>query len=1301
MKHLIAKVLILFATLFCFNNAIANHIVGMEIRYKSVGIRQYEVSLKMYRECSGIQMCGACSAGPTPTGCAQDITVAGVAAPTGLPHNLPSQTCNTTNFGTFSLPIATGVNAFDVMQLCNLTKSTCTNCNTRAAGTFAPGIEVYNFKGTLNLSFIPASCCWVSIGTANSLCCRNSAITTIANPSATGIFADAKLNICLSTANESPVFMNESEPIIPSGADAFVNLGAYDPDGDSISFRLGSIEASRGVSVPFSVPYSQGAPFPYLGIPGTSPPLLPPQGINLDPVSGLIRFRPMGLFAAVLSIEVLEWRKINNVTTLIGITKRDLQLYSQFINNTNKPGIRVYYNGSITNANTINVCNENQVCFNVISPSSGWTGNDTTDLEISFGSNNATATITRPYNTSTRSINGPKYDTLSICISGLNNNTNFANKPYLLHIKAKNRLCPINTSIIRSIVINKLSLSSNISMVKQSKFYGLPIYARINLNGNTGFIKDSTQWFVESSPGSNNFIFAGAGSDTLNNTYTLNQGGWHKIRASLYSTTCERVTISDSVFGKFMMIDVLKINPEKCLGDSNGQVILRRLGGVGSTRVSLQKTTPGTPFFIPLAEVDTFNRLPKDNYLIRIVDSLNNRDSIQVTINRNSTPYIANAASLVHINCFGDSTGSAVLNFTGGDSLGLRYYSYDSLNWQLSNVFTKLTAGAYRFLVKDSSNCRGSQNLSINQSPQLVVNSFVVQPIKCKGDSNATVLIQTTGGSWPYQAKFEQGNYASTFTFSNLKANNYQITVRDNKGCLKPINAIVSEPNTKFAGNVELVQPLCHLQPGNAQVFVSGGTAPYQYWLSGNSPDNSSIFNAISAGNKIIYARDSNQCLLSFNITINNPPALSFQHKKTDINCNADTNGSITFIPTGGTKPYQYKINNKAYQSDSIFLNLGSGTYTLSLRDSGACVQNAQTIITSRTPILNTISTSNESCLGAKDGTATTNISGGVSPYSIIWQTNPPINGNKATGLGNGKYYLQVTDSLNCSKTDSFNINFNPPYAGEVICGTSFIEDTKKVSIVWNKTLGKTTGAYKLFYQYDVNGTATELASVPITATSSIIDSVSNKDGVVFYRISAIDTCGNPSAMSNPIATPLLSINKSGNLINLSWNSQNLAPEITGFQIYKGINNNPFSLLSSVALPQNTYTDSLTSTGSLKYYLEAIGSLNCGANFKIKSNLVQNIANGVGDINFKNLDFLLFPNPAENWVEVRSIYKQSFNQIKVFSMQGQLLLIHNLQNPSYEKSLDIYGFANGVYQVQILSENNIIRTLPLVVNDNP
>jgi hypothetical protein len=1292
-KLTFATVLLLFC--LSLNTAFASHVAGVEIRFKSVSTRVYEVTLKLYRDCSGIQLCGSCQSGTAPTGCTQNVQVFGSAPPSGLPHNLPSQTCNNFNYGSYTLPIATGISVFDAVQLCNISKSVCTNCNSRTPGTFTPGMEVYTFRGNVDLTGLPASCCWVSIGIANP-CCRNNAVTTLQSPGSLALFGDAQLNICLTSPNESPVFMNEADPVVISGRLFSYSIGAYDLDGDSISYRLGSTQVSRGVTAPYSSPYSDSVPFPYLGIPGQSPPLLPPLGINLNKITGLIQFTPTGQFVSYLPIEVLEWRKINNVNTLISVTKRDIQLYSSLLNNTNPPSIKVYYKGVATTASTFNLCNETQACFDIISNSSGWSSNDTTDLEVTFGSSNATATITRPYNVATRQINGPKHDTLRICINGMNNNTNFPVKPYIIYVKAKNRLCSKNVYLVRSLLINKGSNAPQINIAKETKVYGLPVKAFLTFLSNPNIVKDSTQWFIETSPTSNTFNLIGSGSDTVNNII-LNQGGWFGIKASVYSSNCGRYELIDSILAKHVGVQLLNVSPEKCVGDSNGRIVFRRLGGNGTILASLQDTAKNAPLLKPWAVKDTFTNIPRGYYYLKVADSLNFRDSVIVFVNRSSTPFVAGAATLTNINCNGDSTGRAILNFTGGDSLGIRYYSFDSTNWQLSNTFNNLKAGIYRFLVKDSSNCRGSQNAVLTQPTLLVANAIVVQQIRCKGDSNAAISIQISGGSSPYQTKIGDGSFATKVLYADLKSGTYNFQVRDSKGCIKQINANIIEPEFKFSGTASITQPQCNLLPGSVRITATGGNLPYQYWLSGNTPGLNPVITNIPAGNRIIFARDSNQCLLTFNVTLNNPPALSLLNNKTETKCFGDSNGSITLIPSGGRKPYLFNLNGGNFQADSVFKKLSSGNYTLTMQDSSGCTKSLFTSLTARTPIVTTFTTSPETCLGAKNGSAIATISGGVTPYTTSWDVNPPVSGLAVSGLGGGYVRFNVLDNVQCLHVDSPFIKTNQPFADEVICGASYIQNSVQTEIAWNKTSGKNISAYKVFYQTSLAGTPIELVTLPFASNSIIIDSISPRNQLIYYSISAVDSCNNASPKSNLVAAPFLEATANGNLINLNWSYQYGANGTTGFKIYKSINNGAFIPLASVSPITTAFVDSFGTASNCTYYLEADYGPLCFSNFKIFSNKVQLLPNGISESSASVSNFRIFPNPASTAFTIVSKNNVPFSEVKLYNSTGALVRVFGLNQAQVQAEFKLPILAKGVYYIKVNNENGDFATLPLLI----
>ncbi|OFY24002.1 MAG: hypothetical protein A2W98_13735 [Bacteroidetes bacterium GWF2_33_38] len=65
-------------------------------------------------------------------------------------------------------------------------------------------------------------------------------------------------------------------------------------------------------------------------------------------------------------------------------------------------------------------------------------------------------------------------------------------------------------------------------------------------------------------------------------------------------------------------------------------------------------------------------------------------------------------------------------------------------------------------------------------------------------------------------------------------------------------------------------------------------------------------------------------------------------------------------------------------------------------------------------------------CIDGNDGSITLSISGGYSPYSIIWETNPVQTSTNITNLIAGTYKFNITDLHGCTKHDS--ITLTEPY---------------------------------------------------------------------------------------------------------------------------------------------------------------------------------------------------------------------------------------------------------------------------------
>jgi len=71
-----------------------------------------------------------------------------------------------------------------------------------------------------------------------------------------------------------------------------------------------------------------------------------------------------------------------------------------------------------------------------------------------------------------------------------------------------------------------------------------------------------------------------------------------------------------------------------------------------------------------------------------------------------------------------------------------------------------------------------------------------------------------------------------------------------------------------------------------------------------------------------------------------------------DSTTRVSADGSITIIATGGTTPYEYRLNNGEYQSNNKFSNLPANNYTLYVRDATGTVSSLSGIRINQPPII-------------------------------------------------------------------------------------------------------------------------------------------------------------------------------------------------------------------------------------------------------------------------------------------------------------------------------------------------------------
>lgn len=453
--------------ILAFNNIKAGGVHGQELRYECTNTPDvYKVYLKVYKSCLGLSMCQGCL-NPIPNGNVLNCILPSQINVIGLSTGFEG-----INYGIYTANAVSGISGIDIVQTCPNAKTNCTNCNTRTAGTFELGVEVFNYETTIDLRSIPSSCCKVRINSL--LCCITNGISTQVSSE---LYVHTVIDRCLANCNSSPKFTVEPKFNVCIGSDFAYNMGAIDPDGDSLSYALGTAESyNQGLirNIDYATGYSPSNPFPYFGSP--NPNAAYPAGLRINAQTGDVQFRPTAAFGAHFVIDVTEWRLINGIWTNIGRNRRQTFLQAQTCETNKIPILKTYKNGVNQNGNQnftayagvpfcIDIVAEDQqtISFNTSSA-------DTTDLSMVNSLDNTlnNATFTKNYILNQRHLNGPKADSMKFCwtppFSAIRS------LPHLITFNGNDRTCPLVSGFTKAINIKVEAPKLAINNISQNTF---------------------------------------------------------------------------------------------------------------------------------------------------------------------------------------------------------------------------------------------------------------------------------------------------------------------------------------------------------------------------------------------------------------------------------------------------------------------------------------------------------------------------------------------------------------------------------------------------------------------------------------------------------------------------------------------------------------------------------------------------------------------------------------------------------------------------------------------------------------
>ena len=483
-----------------------------------------------------------------------------------------------------------------------------------------------------------------------------------------------------------------------------------------------------------------------------------------------------------------------------------------------------------------------------------------------------------------------------------------------------------------------------------------------------------------------------------------------------------------------------------CNGEATGAISLIGTGGT-------------TPYTYQWSNGDTnpsISNLAAGTYGLTITDAQQCDFTTSFLIEEPSLLTIDDVIA-TDVDCFGDASGAAEILAAGGTAPHTYQWSTGSTNSAINN----LSAGTYVFTVTDANGCSTVSSATINE-PTPLANTSSTTPVDCFGASTGSATVSSQGGTAPYTYLWSNGQNGANQT--NLAAGTYSVTIEDANSCSEILSVEITEPQALSLSSPSITPVLCFGEAnGSIELSPAGGTAPYQAdWSTG---DSGLILDNLLAGDYQVILTDANQCSVTETITIDEPEELVTIVDATDESASGANDGTANAIPAGGTAPFFFQWSNGA--TTAAINNLSPDTYQVTITDANGCTNITEAIINPfDCGLAADVISSDISCAGEADGTATVNTQAGNAPFSFIWSNG----GNTASveNLSPGFYTVTITDASNCGLVEtveileptallaSFDIS-NPICAGEANGTATIIAEggTAPFSYLWSN--GETT----------------------------------------------------------------------------------------------------------------------------------------------------------------------------------------------------------------------------------------------------
>ncbi len=412
-----------------------------------------------------------------------------------------------------------------------------------------------------------------------------------------------------------------------------------------------------------------------------------------------------------------------------------------------------------------------------------------------------------------------------------------------------------------------------------------------------------------------------------------------------------------------------------------------------------------------LQATQTITGLPPGAYNVTITDDKGCTFIETTNVNKFNCS-LTGSVSVTHVSCFGGADGSISVQLQ--NAIPPVTYNMPGGNSPLSD---SLAAGSYIALARDSAGCSLFFTIDIKQPTQINLAELFHQDVLCPADASGSVTVAPNGGVQPYEYHWSNGS--TTATASGLGVGEHSFTLTDAEGCSETLTATII-PTDDVPPTLVVVENLTVALDANGSANVT----PDQF--DDGSFDNCGIaswsvepntFDCSHVGEQTvtITATDVNgnsssaaatvivEDKITPSITCRGNAALSLCEPVLDFQL-PEVNDNCSIIAS--------QLVQTAGLASGASFPLGETLQTFTYTDAGGNAVSCSFTVTVENALEADLATSDATCFGGCNGTASLTPNFGLAPYQVLWS-----NGATGTSVGNlcaGDYTATLTDASGC-----------------------------------------------------------------------------------------------------------------------------------------------------------------------------------------------------------------------------------------------------------------------------------------------